>query len=278
MECPNCGNRVQTYSQRCGSCGVTIPPGQYLLEKSGVVQRSAPMQHAPLRRVQRTPATASLGDRLIATGLDSMVILSASAIVSVWSFKEWGISSGDEFHLTAASLLIACVLSAAMWVLYPWFLEACFGATLGKVIVGIRVVRSRTRSSLAASTIRNALRIVDGIGFYTVGAIVAGFSRERQRLGDILAGTIVVEETFGFSAKLVAVVFWLAALTGAGWGLPRVCAAGFSNQPPRYFATTVVQLGARPDSFYLCVAGVRVDLHRDSATPPDGIAIVDSLR
>jgi uncharacterized RDD family membrane protein YckC len=213
---------------------------------------------------------------LIAAALDSVVVLGAFAIISAWSFRRWGISNGDDFRLTLASLLIAGTLSAAVRFLYLWLLEACFGATLGKIIVGIRVARTTAHSSVAAAAIRNALRIVDGIGFYMVGAIVAGCSQPRQRLGDILAGTIVVEETFATGTKLAAAVLWLAALIGAGWGLPRVCSAGFSSQPPPYFAGTVVQLGYTTDSAYLRISGLRIDLHRDPAPHPNGVTTVDS--
>jgi uncharacterized RDD family membrane protein YckC len=277
MECPSCGNSLGNYRRRCRRCGATIPPGQYLLEESGVVERSAPITTAPARRSQRpTLRTARLGDRLIAAVLDSMVVLGAFTVISAWSFRKWGISSGDEIHLTGASILMAGVLSAAVLFLYLWLLEACFGATLGKTIVGIRVARITDRSGLAASAIRNGLRIVDGIGFYLVGVIVAGCSQYRQRLGDMFAGTLVVEETFALGTKLVAVLLWLAALTGAGWGVPRVYYADFSSQPPSYFAGTVVRLGYTADSAYLCISGLRIDLHRDPAPLSNGVATVDS--
>lgn len=277
MECPKCGNRINTYSRRCGGCGAAIPPGQYLLEESGVVERPAPIATAPARPSQR-PAlrTARLGDRLIAAVLDSMAVSGAFAIIGAWSFRKWGISSGDDFQLTGASLLMAGALSAAVLFLYLWLFEACFGATLGKIIVGIRVTRTAVHGRFVACAIRNVLRIVDGIGFYAVGAIVAGCSQFRQRLGDLLAGTMVVEEAFAPGTKLVAVVLWLAALAGAGWGLPRVCSAGFAPQRPPYFARTVVQLGYDADSAYLCVAGLRIDLHRGSAPRPDNATSADS--
>jgi uncharacterized RDD family membrane protein YckC len=244
-----------------------------------VVERSAPITTAPALLWQSpTRRTASLGDRLIAAILDSMVVLGAVTVISAWSFRRWGISNGGEFRLSGASLSMAGTLSAGVLFLYLWLLEACFGATLGKIIIGIRVTRTTSHGSVAASAIRNALRIVDAIGFYAVGAIVAGCSQLRQRLGDIIAGTMVVEETFAPGAKVVAVVLWLAALTGAIWGLPRVWSAGFSNQPPRYFARTVVQLGYTADSAYLCFSGLRIDLHRDQAPHPDDTTVDSTLR
>jgi uncharacterized RDD family membrane protein YckC len=213
---------------------------------------------------------------MVAVVLDSMVILGAFAIICAWSFRRWGILNGNDLHLTSASLLMAGTLSTAVLFFYLWILEGCFGATLGKIIVGIRVARITAHSGLVASAIRNALRIVDGIGFYLVGAVAAGCSQFRQRLGDMFAGTVVVEEAFPAGAQLVAVVLWLAALAGAGFSLPRVCSDGFSSQPPPYFAGTIVKLGYTADSAYLCVSGLRIDLHRDYATRPNGVTIVDS--
>ena len=276
MECPNCGNTCRTYSRKCVRCGAAIPPLQYLLEETGVVERSAPIATASRRSQGATPRLARLGDRLVAVILDSMVIASAFAVICAWSFRKWGVYNGNDLHLTTASLLIAGSLGAAVEFLYLWILEGCFGATLGKIIVGIRVARTSVRSGLAASAIRNALRIVDGIGFYFVGAIAAGCSRFRQRLGDIIADTVVVEEVFTPFTKVVAVALWLAALTGAGFSLPKVCSAEFSSQPPPYFADTIVKVGYTADSGYLCAFGLRIDLHRDYATLPNGVAIVDS--
>lgn len=240
------------------------------------MERSAPTTAAARGMQGATPRLARLGDRLIAVVLDSIVILGASAIIGAWSFRRWGISNGNDLHLTSASLLIAGTLSAAVLFIYLWILEGCFGATLGKIIVGIRVARTTANTGLAASAIRNAFRIVDGLGFYLVGAIAAGCSQFRQRLGDMFAGTVVVEEAFSAGAKLLAMVLWFGALIGAGFSLPRVCSAGFASQPPPYFANTVVKLGYTADSAYLSVSGLRIDLHRDNATHPNGVAIVDS--
>jgi uncharacterized RDD family membrane protein YckC len=46
--------------------------------------------------------------------------------------------------------------------------------------------------SLAQAFVRTVFRLVDGLGFYAVGALFMRMTPERQRLGDRVAGTIVV--------------------------------------------------------------------------------------
>jgi uncharacterized RDD family membrane protein YckC len=71
--------------------------------------------------------------------------------------------------------------------------EAMAGATLGKLLVGIRVVGDDGGPlTLEAAIIRNLLRLIDGLFFYLVGAIVALTSPRGQRLGDRAAHMLVV--------------------------------------------------------------------------------------
>ncbi|MFL5661319.1 MAG: RDD family protein, partial [Ktedonobacteraceae bacterium] len=67
------------------------------------------------------------------------------------------------------------------------------GATLGKMVVGLRVVKlDGSPISWSESVIRNLLRIIDGIFFYLVGAIFVWTSPRKQRLGDRAASTVVI--------------------------------------------------------------------------------------
>lgn len=79
--------------------------------------------------------------------------------------------------------------------LYPSLLEMLFnGATLGKKLVGIKVVRTNgTPVDWRSSLTRNLLWPVDFLpGFYAIGLISCLISGQFQRVGDIAAGTLVV--------------------------------------------------------------------------------------
>jgi uncharacterized RDD family membrane protein YckC len=82
---------------------------------------------------------------------------------------------------------------AALGVAYYTLCEAATGATLGKRMVGIRVVdEDGARVTFGAAVVRNLLRLVDCLFFYLVGAVFALTSPRGQRLGDRAAHTIVV--------------------------------------------------------------------------------------
>ena len=264
MECPFCQSQTSPYSKRCHACGKTIPPAQYLLAESGIVAEEpadapAPRSSLPVRN-HRHYRLARLGDRFIAFVLDAGLLFGLFAIVDAWAFMRWGTIDGTELQLTAASLLIAITLNATTLFLYGWLLEAGFGATLGKAMVGIRVVRTGYRhSALSACAVRNVLRILDGLGFYLVGIAVAGCSSVRQRIGDICAQTAVIEETFGIGTRILAIVLWTATLVGAAWAVPRICLV---NNPvhTRHLSQVIVRVGRTGTAAYFKAAQLTVDI------------------
>lgn len=70
------------------------------------------------------------------------------------------------------------------------------GQTLGKRVMRLRVVDARgLRLTFAQCLVRNLLRFVDCLPFaYATGGIAALVNTKGQRLGDLVAGTIVVHE------------------------------------------------------------------------------------
>jgi uncharacterized RDD family membrane protein YckC len=208
---------------------------------------------------------ATLGDRLIAFALDSTFLFGLFAMVDAWAFMRWGIVEGTELKLTWAALLVAESLNTVIFFLYLWLLEATFGATPGKAMVGIRVVRTNERNPLAVTAIRNVLRIVDGLGFYLVGAMVAACSGLHRRLGDLCAGTVVIEEDFGYGVKIAAIALWMASLAGAVWSVPQICNTN-KALPSRYLNQVVVRVGRSEKSAFFTVAGLQVEVQLTSGS------------
>ena len=234
-----------------------------MLEESGVIEPElATVSSAPAGDPVRKPSRyrfARLGDRFIAFALDTAFLFGMFTVVDAWAFMRWGAVEGAELQLTTASLLIAIVLNAAILFLYGWLFEAAWGATLGKAMVGICVVPTLRRSSLSACAVRNALRIVDGLGFYFVGTVVAACSAARQRMGDVYAHTAVVEESFRPGVRVAALVLWIASLAGAGWAVPRICSKNLGVRSP-YLGQVIVRVGKTENSAYFRVADFTVDV------------------
>ena len=267
MECPHCHGQISTHAKKCKRCGGIIPAGQHLLEGLGLSESDTPVRaggstlsSSSGRGKSGSYRFARLGDRFIAFVLDVAVLFGLFAVVDAWVFMRWGRFDESELQLSAAALLIVLALNAAILFLYGWLLEAACGATLGKILVGIRIVRTRECDAWSACAVRNLLRIVDGLVFYLVGTAVAACSEVRQRIGDICAHTAVVEEKFGIGLRICAVVLWLATLGGAGWMVPRICAV---NNPSlsRDLSGIVVRIGRTGNTAYFRVAGYTFDIH-----------------
>lgn len=83
-----------------------------------------------------------------------------------------------------------------------WFYGAAFewawrGQTPGKRLLDLRVVRlDGAPVGLGDAVLRNLLRGVDGLPFgYAVGVLVSCVDDRMRRLGDLVAGTVVVSES-----------------------------------------------------------------------------------
>ena len=264
MECPRCKRTVDAKLRRCSWCGVNVPPGQHLLEESGIV---VPIRNTDTSAIQmQSSRLATLGDRLIAVVLDTAILMVACALVDISVFMKWGVISGGELRITAASLLAGGSLDLIIAFLYLWVFEASLGSTLGKAIMGIGVVNNSGRSSMAASAIRNLLRVVDGVGFYLLGALIASCTKFRRRLGDLCAGTYVVQGNLSELTRALSVVAWFTLLGLGVWALPHMWSQPKPLEPPRFLGQSVMQIGRTDKSVYLRTPNHRIDLSmtRDS--------------
>jgi uncharacterized RDD family membrane protein YckC len=119
----------------------------------------------------------SVGPRFLAVLIDGIILMVVGGIISA--------------GLRAPA--VAGTLEAVIAFAYLIIMEATQGATIGKKLVGLRVVKEDgSPISWNESIIRNLLRIVDSLFVYLVGAILVWNSPTRQRLGDRVAKTVVI--------------------------------------------------------------------------------------
>ena len=101
---------------------------------------------------------------------------------------------GPEEHLWGISDPI-CLVFLFIIFAYLILMEAYTGLTIGKLILGLRVVDgSGGKIGLYKSVIRNLLRLVDGLpAFNILGIVLIATSPSEQRFGDRIAKTYVTK-------------------------------------------------------------------------------------
>lgn len=105
-----------------------------------------------------------------------------------------GLAAQSRFA-AMSGFMMSLFLIMLLWIFYGIALETWKGQTVGKMILGIIVVKENGEPcDFFAALLRNVLRIIDNLpSFYLLGFIVMAITEKRQRLGDRLAGTVVVK-------------------------------------------------------------------------------------
>ena len=126
-----------------------------------------------------------VGRRAVAVIIDGILLMIVGWALSM----VMGGATSTGFNLGGAPALVFFLIAFAYFVV----MEKTQGATLGKKLMGLKVVREDGAPlDWGTSVIRNILRLIDGFFFYLVGAIVVWVSKKKQRLGDMAAKTLVV--------------------------------------------------------------------------------------
>jgi uncharacterized RDD family membrane protein YckC len=136
---------------------------------------------------------AELGSRVGAAVIDALilgaVLLAIQILVGVAGLLGLlGLAGGLPAALYVAFILLL------VFGYHPFFEEIWNGRTPGKRAFGLRVIQTDGQPiGLGPVLLRNLLRPLD-IAVVAIGLFLILFTRRRQRLGDLVAGTIVVRQ------------------------------------------------------------------------------------
>ena len=111
---------------------------------------------------------------------------------------------GGGFGMSTGALLVIAFLVEWGW--FVGFETLWSGRSPGKRLLGLRVVRESGHPiTFSDSVLRNLLRAADFLPFfYALGVMVSGLDPRFRRLGDLVAGTMVVTEERGVIAAAAA--------------------------------------------------------------------------
>ncbi|HEY1913699.1 MAG TPA: RDD family protein, partial [Vicinamibacterales bacterium] len=141
---------------------------------------------------------AGIGSRFLAIAIDTLLqvslFLTGVIVLTILGGAAWGRPGAwmRQIGPALAVLLAFCLY----WGYFAVFEIVWGGRTPGKRLAGIRVIKDSGRPINAYESIgRNVLRAVDFLpAMYAIGVGVMLLNRHSRRIGDFVAGTVVVYE------------------------------------------------------------------------------------
>jgi uncharacterized RDD family membrane protein YckC len=161
-------------------------------------------------QVELRYSVAGIGSRFVALLIDHLIIfavLFVEILLLVWVSKS--APAVDEALDTGSKWAIAILIFlnfAFIWGYFALFETYWRGQTPGKRVMKLRVIKDAGRQiTFFEALARNLLRFVDYLpGAYLTGFITMVCNKSNKRLGDFVAGTIVVHERLDDQPLLVS--------------------------------------------------------------------------
>src|SRR5688500_9102149 len=149
---------------------------------------------------------AGIGSRFLASLLDTTIVVFLQVVILIVVTLIIQSVDGSVFSdLISASVSAVFGLIAAVfyWGYYVFFEMLWNGQSPGKRWVGLRVIRGDGMPiTLSESLIRNLARLVDFLpAAYGIGIVTMFIDKQSRRLGDLAAGTLVVQDHASLSIQ-----------------------------------------------------------------------------
>jgi uncharacterized RDD family membrane protein YckC len=160
-------------------------------------------------RVELHYVLANIGNRFLAAAIDHLIQIGLMLVVFAFAgaFTDWKLFS--SMNAWAAALTVLAVF-AIYWGYFVAFETIWSGQTPGKRMMRLRVVREDGRPVRFFEVfVRNLLRLAldfQPIPSYAIGVISIIFSARSKRVGDFVAGTVVVKERATEAPSLAEII------------------------------------------------------------------------
>jgi uncharacterized RDD family membrane protein YckC len=143
---------------------------------------------------------AGVGSRCMALLLDFLIQTGIALVLVIVLWIIGARTPSAATWVSALGIWAQAIIYLAFFVVYfgyyAIFESVWNGQTPGKRVAHLRVIQESGRPLLIwQAVVRNLMRVVDWLpGFYAVGLAAALLSKQNRRLGDLVAGTVVVHE------------------------------------------------------------------------------------
>ncbi len=140
---------------------------------------------------------AGLVERFLAVIIDLIILALIGLVIAIplGIFAAVGILAGASSGYLGLLFGPFTLILFVLWILYFTYFEGTRGQTIGKMALHLRVISATSGQTpdMTHALVRSVLRIIDWLPtLYLLGFIVALLSSRKQRLGDLIADTLVV--------------------------------------------------------------------------------------
>jgi uncharacterized RDD family membrane protein YckC len=200
-------------------------------------------------------SVAGVGSRFVAALVDNLIIVGFyivaffALVLIVAGAAATGSKAGAELD-TASKWVLAIFIFLnflLIWGYYALFEALWRGQTPGKRLMKLRVLKDSGRQiTFFEALARNLLRFIDYLpGFYLVGVVTMLCNKRSKRLGDLVAGTIVVHEHIEEAPLVYQSKTTITAPTGFAANEPERLAPWARPAAELFPADAIARLGAQ---------------------------------
>jgi uncharacterized RDD family membrane protein YckC len=140
---------------------------------------------------------AGIGSRSLACIIDSLIQIALAFLVFLLLLVlTLAFPGSSNLFKSIGIAVVIIILFFLVWGYFALFEIIWNGQTPGKRIVGIRVIKESGRPITPVESIgRNLVRIVDFLpGLYALGLVCMMLNKRNKRLGDFVAGTLLIHD------------------------------------------------------------------------------------